>query len=84
MPSPFPGMDPYIEHSEIRADFHNNLAPEIQGQLNRIIRPRYVARLIPRVILQTVISCAFELQENVSRKDAKPAKDISLRLCVFA
>lgn len=54
MPSPFPGMDPYIEHAEIWADFHNNLAPEIQGQLNRVIRPRYVARLIPRVTYEVV------------------------------
>lgn len=54
MPSPFPGMDPYIEDPEIWSDFHGNLAPEIQGQLNRVIRPRYVARLVPRVTYEIV------------------------------
>jgi len=54
MPSPFPGMDPYIEGPEIWSDFHNNIAPEIQGQLNRVIRPRYVARLIPHVTYEVV------------------------------
>src|SRR5689334_9663864 len=54
MPLPFPGMDPYIEDPEIWSDFHNNLAPEIQGQLNRVIRPRYVARLIPHVTYEVV------------------------------
>jgi hypothetical protein len=43
MPSPFPGMDPYIEHPDIWQDFHHNLATEIQGQLSPQIRPRYYA-----------------------------------------
>lgn len=54
MPSPFPGMDPYLETPEIWPDFHNNLAPEIQGQLNRVIQPRYVARLVPHVTYEVV------------------------------
>src|SRR4051794_14888313 len=43
MPSPFPGMDPYIESSEIWSDFHHNLATEIQARLNGVIQPRYFA-----------------------------------------
>jgi|YNPBryantNP2012_1023418.scaffolds.fasta_scaffold01416_6 hypothetical protein len=54
MPSPFPGMDPYIEDPKIWPDFHNNLAAEIQGQLNRVIQPRYVARLVPYVTYETI------------------------------
>lgn len=49
MPSPFPGMDPYLEAPDLWPDFHNNLAPEIQGQLNPQITPKYVARLVPRL-----------------------------------
>ncbi|MEK7276569.1 MAG: DUF4058 family protein [Chloroflexota bacterium] len=45
MPSPFPGMDPYIEQSEVWRDFHNNMASEIQGRLNELIHPRYYASL---------------------------------------
>jgi len=54
MPSPFPGMDPYIEDPEIWSDFHNNLATEFQAQLNPLIRPRYIARLIPRVTYEII------------------------------
>ena len=54
MPSPFPGMDPYIEDPEIWSDFHSNLAMEIQSQLNRTIQPNYVARLTPRVTYEVV------------------------------
>ncbi len=54
MPSPFPGMDPYIEHPEVWSDFHHNLPPEIQGRLNEVIQPRFVARLIPYVTYEMV------------------------------
>ncbi len=56
MASPFPGMDPYVEDPEIWSDFHSNIATEIQAQLNPVIRPRYVARLIPRVTYEVVES----------------------------
>ena len=54
MPSPFPGMDPYIEDPEIWSDFHGDLAAEIRADLNRGIQPRYVARLTPRVTYEEV------------------------------
>lgn len=54
MPSPFPGMDPYLESPDFWADFHNNLAPEIQAELNAQIRPRYVARLTSYMVYEAV------------------------------
>ena len=54
MPSPFPGMDPYIEHPDVWSDFHGRLADEISAELNKVIQPRYVARLTPRVTYEIV------------------------------
>ncbi len=54
MPSPFPGMDPYIEQSKIWPDFHNRLADEISAILNRRIRPTYFARLIPHTTYEVI------------------------------
>ena len=54
MPSPFPGMDPYIESPELWSDFHSNLASAIQAQLNRFIQPRYFARLTPYVTYEVI------------------------------
>ncbi|MDQ3247939.1 MAG: DUF4058 family protein [Chloroflexota bacterium] len=54
MPSPFPGMDPYIEAPRIWSDFHNGLADEIRAVLNRSIRPTYFAALTPYVTYETV------------------------------
>lgn len=67
MPSPFPGMDPYIEDSKIWPDFHNNLASEIQGRLNGVIQPRYVARLTSYVTYETIeITTARGVRPDIS------------------
>lgn len=55
MPSPFPGMDPYLEAPAIWEDFHANLAGEIQAQLAPKISPHYIAALIPRVSYEEII-----------------------------
>ncbi len=49
MPSPFPGMDPYLE-GYLWPDFHHRIATEITRQLAPRIRPRYVARLEVSVV----------------------------------
>ena len=54
MPSPFPGMDPYLEASSRWLDFHNNLATEIQAALNRVLDPRYIATLTSYVVHEIV------------------------------
>src|ERR1700755_1515596 len=42
MPSPFPGMDPYLE-SWIWGDFHSNLISALGAQLNAKLPRRYIA-----------------------------------------
>lgn len=50
MPSPFPGMDPYLETPDRWRNVHSNLATEIQAQLAPLIRPRYYADQEPRFV----------------------------------
>src|SRR5437870_5524740 len=45
MPSPFPGMDPYLESPRRWLDFHNALAAEIAAALNAVLNSRYAAWL---------------------------------------
>jgi hypothetical protein len=40
---PFPGMDPYIERSEIWPDFHDRLITYLCAALKPLLLPRYVA-----------------------------------------
>jgi hypothetical protein len=53
MPSPFPGMDPYLE-GVLWPDVHQQLATEMSRDLNRRIRPQYVARLAVKTLRDTV------------------------------
>lgn len=49
MPSPFPGMDPYLEAPELWAGVHQWLISQIGIQLMPKLRPAYVAWLESRV-----------------------------------
>ncbi|MBN1286217.1 MAG: DUF4058 family protein [Anaerolineae bacterium] len=49
MPSPFPGMDPYLENPAWWRDFHNRFAAHIARQLQPLLRPRYVAHFEPQI-----------------------------------
>src|SRR4051812_34843111 len=48
MPSPFPGMDPYLEKPGLWPDVHHTLISGIQGLLNAQLRPKYVLRIEER------------------------------------
>ncbi len=50
MPSPFPGMDPYLE-GEMWQEFHDRLANQISVQLMPLLAPKYVALLAKRYVL---------------------------------
>jgi hypothetical protein len=51
MPSPFPGMDPYLEDPALWSDVHNNLITECQGRLSSQLRPKYVVKIEERVYI---------------------------------
>jgi len=53
MPSPFPGMDPYLESRLLWHDVHQRLAAQISRQLAPRLSPRYVARLETRFVSLT-------------------------------
>lgn len=51
MPTPFPGMDPYLEHPGLWPDVHNALIAEIRNALVPQLRPRYYVALEERTYL---------------------------------
>lgn len=44
MPSPFPGMDPYLEGPSLWADFHSTFLMRLRADLNTLLPEHYVAR----------------------------------------
>ena len=45
MPSPFPGMDPYLEAKGLWPDFHHAIAGEMRGILNETLPSQFYAQL---------------------------------------
>ena len=60
MPSPFPGMDPYLEEPDLWPDLHAELIGDIRAELNPLLRPNYMARIEQRV---------FNSDENDAARD---------------
>src|SRR5437763_15907809 len=87
MPSPFPGMDPYLEAPELWPDVHHRLISEIQAALVPQLRPRYVARVELRVYTSDYDDPGLEVLipdvrvERTKRRGAKkigPTSDVAL------
>ena len=73
MPSPLPGMDPYIEAPDIWSDFHGDVAAEMRAELNRVLQPRYVARLTPHVTYEIVkIAERHNIRPDIGVWQAQP------------
>lgn len=51
MPSPFPGMDPYLEDPALWPDVHHELISVAREFLNRQLRPKYYVRVEERVYI---------------------------------
>lgn len=49
MPSPFPGMDPYLEERALWPDLHQRLITYISESLQPQVRPKYIARIGERI-----------------------------------
>jgi hypothetical protein len=51
MPSPFPGMNPYLEQDTVWHDFHERFCPALAELLTPQVRPSYVARIDEHVYI---------------------------------
>ncbi len=54
MPTPFPGMDPYLEHPALWKEVHTGLSVAIADALGPQIRPRYRVSVERRTYLMTL------------------------------
>ena len=52
MKTPFPGMDPYLEHPALWPSVHTRLMVALANQLGPKVMPRYVASVEDRVFIE--------------------------------
>ncbi len=69
MPSPFPGMNPYLEHRHHWADFHDAYLVVLRNALVRQVRPNYVVRIEEYVYLHSVEPDDADDRERLGRPD---------------
>lgn len=51
MPSPFPGMNPYLERADVWPMFHSQFVSAMQQSLAHQVRPKYIAKMDMRVYI---------------------------------
>jgi hypothetical protein len=66
MPTPFPGMDPYLEHPVLWPDVHNGLIAELRNTLAPQLHPRYYVALEERTYLVEPAGLAFVRRPDVT------------------
>jgi hypothetical protein len=45
MPSPFPGMNPYLEQEDVWQDFHDAMIPAIRDALSPLVSPHFIVKI---------------------------------------
>jgi hypothetical protein len=74
MPSPFPGMNPYLEHPDVWQDFHQSFIPLLRQMLSEQVRPKYLVKIEEQIFIHEVPDDQRQLigrgDMTVSRADA--------------
>lgn len=85
MPSPFPGMDPYLENPSRWPGLHTHLVVQLQAQLNALIAPRYIAMIEERVYVSDPLDAGrhalvpdLHLRPHLGSSTAQVADDTML------
>ena len=71
MPSPFPGMNPYLEHPGVWHDFHQGFIPRIRDALAAQIRPVYLAKIDDHIYIHEL---SADKRVLVGRPDVSVSK----------
>ena len=66
MPSPFPGMNPYLEQEDVWHDFHERFIPLAATLLGGQLRPRYIVKIDEHIYVHEL---AAESHRWVGRAD---------------
>jgi hypothetical protein len=67
MPSPFPGMNPYLEQVRAWHDFHERFIPKAAEQITPQVRPAYIVRIDEHVYIAPVyglLSPAVDMERH--------------------
>lgn len=72
MPTPFPGMDPYLEHHTLWPNVHSSLIVALRDDLAPRLRPRYYVAVEERTILSGPDDVTFALRPDAAVIEPQP------------
>ena len=75
MPSPFPGMNPYLEHPSVWHDFHESFMPLAREALSKQVLPRYFVKIDEHLYVHEL---GEESRRLVGRADLSVTHRVSL------
>ncbi len=78
MPSPFLGMNPYLEHPELFPGVHHSLISEIAKILTPQLRPKYRVAVEVRMYETTDDSSLIVGIPDVTIKSRQTGKDLAI------
>ena len=82
MPSPFPGMNPYLEQPAVWPDFHDGFIYRMRSLLTPLVRPKYYVRMQEQVYLHELPHPEARLigrpDLTLSAAETEPATDGSV------
>jgi hypothetical protein len=73
MPSPFPGMDPYLEEPNLGRDVHHGFISTAQALLAAQLRPNYIVRIGERVYIDDEVMVISGRQLQPSEEELREA-----------
>lgn len=75
MPSPFPGMDPWLERGDVWPDVHNSLIAAMRDALSPLVRPRYFVALEERTYLEEAEDLVLVGRPDLALVDRRAGRD---------
>jgi hypothetical protein len=64
MPSPFPGMSPYLEQEDVWQDFHQSFIVFLRDALREQVRPNYVVKVEEQAPAEGRLSLAVDVERH--------------------
>jgi hypothetical protein len=75
MPSPFPGMNPYLEQDDAWHDFHERFCPLVAELLTAQVRPAYIVKIDEHVYIHELEEEARRLAGRADVEVARSGRD---------
>lgn len=74
MPSPFPGMNPYLEQHDVWHDFHESFMPRVRDLISAQVDPRYIVKIDEHVFIHEL---SAEQRRFLGRADVSVGRGAS-------